>query len=75
VALIAEGASGTVPYVVAVNPAAVDLGFNANDLLKHLGAAVEGRGGGKAELAQGSGRNPAGIDAALAALRAQVARG
>ena len=39
-----------------------------------LSAAVDGRGGGKADLAQGSGKNPAGIDAALEALRAEVAR-
>jgi alanyl-tRNA synthetase len=40
-----------------------------------LSTAVDGRGGGKADLAQGSGKNPAGIDAALDALRAEVARG
>ncbi|MCB0928488.1 MAG: alanine--tRNA ligase [Mycolicibacterium insubricum] len=74
VALIAHGADGAVPFVVAVNPAAVDLGLSANDLVKALGAAVDGRGGGKADQAQGSGRNPAGIDAALAALRAEIAR-
>ncbi|HUM00085.1 MAG TPA: alanine--tRNA ligase, partial [Mycobacterium sp.] len=74
VALIAEGEGGTVPYVVAANPAAVDLGLRANELVKPLNGAVEGRGGGKAELAQGSGKNPAGIDGALAALRAEIAR-
>ena len=74
VALIAEGENDTVPYVVAVNPAAQDLGLRANDLVKQLGAAVNGRGGGKADLAQGSGKGPAGIDAALAALRAEIGR-
>jgi alanyl-tRNA synthetase len=74
VALIAEGDDHTVPYVVAVNAAAQDLGVRANDLVKRLGAAVDGRGGGKADLAQGSGKNPAGIDAALAAVRAEIAR-
>lgn len=75
VALIAEGDNDNVPFVVAVNPAAQDLGFNANDLVKTLGAAVNGRGGGKADLAQGSGKGAAGIDAALAALRAEIDRG
>ncbi len=75
VALIAEGENNTVPYVVAVNAAAQDLGLRANDLVKPLGAAVEGRGGGKPDLAQGSGKKPAGIDAALAALRSEIARG
>nr|WP_090343417.1 alanine--tRNA ligase [Mycolicibacterium malmesburyense]CRL74392.1 alanyl-tRNA synthetase [Mycolicibacterium malmesburyense] len=74
VALIAEGDNDSVPFVVAVNPAAQDLGFNANDLVKTLGAAVNGRGGGKADLAQGSGKGATGIDAALAALRAEIDR-
>ncbi|MDV3124880.1 alanine--tRNA ligase [Mycobacterium sp. 21AC1] len=74
VALIAEGDNDSVPFVVAVNPAAQDLGLRANDLVKQLGAAVNGRGGGKADLAQGSGKGAAGIDAALAALRAELDR-
>src|SRR6478609_246480 len=74
VALIAEGDDDSVPYVVAVNPAAQDLGLSANDLVKQLGASVNGRGGGKADLAQGSGKGAAGIDAALAALRAELGR-
>ncbi|HZN82445.1 MAG TPA: alanine--tRNA ligase [Mycobacterium sp.] len=74
VALIAEGENDSVPFVVAVNPAAQDLGLKANELVKQLGAAVNGRGGGKADLAQGSGKGAAGIDAALAALRAEIGR-
>jgi alanyl-tRNA synthetase len=74
VALIAEGDGDAVPFVVAVNGAAQDLGLSANDLVKTLGAAVNGRGGGKADLAQGSGSGASGIDAALAALRAEVTR-
>ncbi|MCU1682399.1 MAG: alanyl-tRNA synthetase [Amycolatopsis sp.] len=74
ITLIAEGENDAVPYVVAVNPAAQDLGLRANDLVKQLGAAVNGRGGGKADLAQGSGKGAAGIDAALAALRAEIGR-
>jgi alanyl-tRNA synthetase len=74
VALIAEGENDSVPFVVAVNPAAQDLGLRANELVKPLGAAVNGRGGGKADLAQGSGKGAAGIDAALAALHAEIGR-
>jgi alanyl-tRNA synthetase len=74
VALIAEGDGATVPYAVAVNPAAQDLGLHANDLIKALAAAVDGRGGGKADLAQGSGKNSSGIDAALDALTAEITR-
>jgi alanyl-tRNA synthetase len=74
VALIAEGENDTVPFVVATNAAAQDLGLAAIVLVKQLGAAVNGRGGGKADLAQGSGKGAAGIDAALAALRAEIGR-
>ncbi len=74
VALIAEGEGGSVPYAIAANPAAQDLGIRANDLIKPLAGAVDGRGGGKPDLAQGSGKDPSGIDAALDALRAEIAR-
>jgi alanyl-tRNA synthetase len=73
VALIAEGEGEAVPYAVAANPAAQDLGIRANDLVKQLAQAVDGRGGGKADLAQGSGKNPTGIDAALDAVRSEIA--
>jgi alanyl-tRNA synthetase len=73
VALIAEGEGATVPYAVAANAAAQDLGIRANDLIKHLAGAVDGRGGGKADLAQGSGKDPTGIDAALDAVRSEIA--
>ncbi|SOJ54760.1 Alanine--tRNA ligase [Mycobacterium simulans] len=76
VALIAapsgDGGS-TVPYAVAANPAAQDLGIRANDLIKQLAVEVDGRGGGKPDLAQGSGKNPTGIDAALEAVRSEIA--
>jgi alanyl-tRNA synthetase len=76
VALIADNSAGdkSVPYVVAANAAAQDLGIRANDLIKQLAGAVDGRGGGKADLAQGSGKDPTGIDAALDAVRAEIKR-
>ena len=75
VALIAEGDNDSVPFVVAANPAAQDLGLRANELVKTLAGPVGGRGGGKADMAQGSGKGAAGIDGALAALRAEIGRG
>jgi alanyl-tRNA synthetase len=78
VVLIAEGPDAvdgpSVPFVVAANDAAQDAGLRANDLVGVLAAAVGGRGGGKADLAQGSGRDPAGIGAGLAAVRAELTR-
>jgi alanyl-tRNA synthetase len=73
VALISEGDGNSVPYAVAANSAAQDLGIRANDLVKQLAAAVDGRGGGKADLAQGSGKDPTGIDVALDAVRSEIA--
>ncbi|MEI7717230.1 MAG: alanine--tRNA ligase-related protein, partial [Mycobacterium sp.] len=76
VALISESSSsegGSVPYVVAANAAAQDLGIRADELVRKLAEAVDGRGGGKADLAQGSGKAPAGIDAALDAVRSEIA--
>ena len=78
VVLIAEADSETgptVPFVVAANQAAQDAGVRANELVQCVSAAVGGRGGGKPDLAQGSGKDPAGIAAALAAVRAELARG
>jgi len=74
VVLLAEH-DGAVPFVVAANQAAQDAGVRADDLARVVAAAVGGRGGGKAELAQGSGSDPAAIETALAAVRAEVARG
>lgn len=74
VALLAEGEGDTVPFIVAVNPAAQDLGLNAGDLVKVLGGPLNGRGGGKADLAQGSGSGASNVDAALSALLAEIAR-
>ncbi|KQY09584.1 alanine--tRNA ligase [Mycobacterium sp. Root135] len=74
VALVAEGEGDTVPFIVAVNPAAQDLGLSANDLVKVLGGPLNGRGGGKADLAQGSGSGASNVDAALSALLAEIAR-
>ena len=75
VVLIAAAGADSVPFVVAANQAAQDAGVRANELVAGLAAAVEGRGGGKADLSQGSGKNPSGIEAALAAVRAELARG
>ena len=74
VVLIGEGDDDSVPFVVAVNAGAQDLGLKAGDLVKVLSGPLNGRGGGKADLAQGSGKGAAGIDAALAALHAEIAR-
>ncbi len=74
VVVLMSEVDGSVPFVVAANQAAQDAGVRANDLISVLGGAVGGRGGGKPDLAQGSGQDPAAIDAALTAVRAELAR-
>ena len=60
--------------VVALNEQALDRGLAANDLIGVIGEHVGGRGGGKADVAQGGGTNIAGIDAGFDAVRNAVAR-
>ena len=71
VALFAPG-HGSVPFAVAVNPAGVGRGLAAGDLAKSLLPVIEGRGGGKKDLAQGSGGRPDRVPEAIDALRAAV---
>ena len=51
--------------VAAVNEAGRARGLSANDLLREAATAVDGKGGGKDDVAQGGGTNPAGIGRAL----------
>jgi alanyl-tRNA synthetase len=67
VALIGA-ADGKVSFVAAANEAARGRGVNAGDVVKALAPAVDGRGGGKPDLAQGGGTKPAGADEAVAAV-------
>ena len=64
---------GKVALVAALNPAALDRGLSANDVLRAAAGPVGGRGGGKADVAQGGGTDPAGIPAALQAGEQAVA--
>jgi alanyl-tRNA synthetase len=51
--------------VAAVNDAGRARGLSANDILREAAAAVDGKGGGKDDIAQGGGTNPAGISRAI----------
>ncbi|MPQ99165.1 alanine--tRNA ligase [Modestobacter sp. I12A-02628] len=67
VVLLASEAGGKVALVAAVTPLAQQRGLSANTVLRAAAVPVGGRGGGKADVAQGGGTDPAGIPAALAA--------
>ncbi|MGY1593357.1 alanine--tRNA ligase [Geodermatophilus sp. SYSU D00708] len=73
VVLLASETAGKVAVVAALNPAAVQRGLSAGDLVRVAAAQVGGKGGGKADVAQGGGTDPAGIPAALQAGEQAVA--
>ena len=58
--------------VVATTAGARDLGLSAGDLIRLAVAELGGKGGGKPDLAQGGGTDPAGAPAALTAVRSAV---
>jgi alanyl-tRNA synthetase len=64
-----DAESGKALLIAAGSDEAVAKGFHAGNVIKAMAAAVDGRGGGKPDMAQGGGDNAAAIDDAL-----QVAR-
>ncbi|MGN0099750.1 MAG: alanine--tRNA ligase [Dietzia sp.] len=72
VVLLTAPGQDKVPFVIAVTPSAQERGLRAGDLVKAISPALGARGGGKADMAQGAGTEPGGIDAAVAALRDAV---
>jgi alanyl-tRNA synthetase len=70
-----SSAGDKLSFVVATTEAARRDGLAAGKLVPSFAAAIGGRGGGKAELAQGGGTNPAGVPQAVTALRAALRDG
>ncbi|MBC5825663.1 MAG: alanine--tRNA ligase [Candidatus Eremiobacteraeota bacterium] len=62
----------TVSLLVTVSADAVARGVSAKRILTEMASHVAGKGGGSALQAQGAGKNPAGVDAALAAVPAAI---
>ncbi|MBI4580022.1 MAG: alanine--tRNA ligase, partial [Planctomycetes bacterium] len=65
-------AEGKPLLIAAVTDDLVAKGIKAGDLIKHVVPAIDGRGGGKPNLAQAGGNKPEGIPDALAAATAWV---
>jgi alanyl-tRNA synthetase len=72
VAIASEQEGGKVSLIVAVSKDLHDR-FTAPTLIKDAAAAVGGSGGGRPDMAQAGGTNPAGIDEALAKVKAAIA--
>ncbi len=66
-------AEGKAALVVVANERAVGLGVTAKFVLQAALPSIDGRGGGKDDMAQGGGTNPAGLDDALRAAEAAIA--
>ncbi len=67
--IIAGEKDGKVTLMAAGSDEAVAAGFDAGAIIRAMGPAIGGGGGGKPGMAQAGGKNPAGIDEAL-----QIAR-
>ncbi|HEX3779270.1 MAG TPA: alanine--tRNA ligase [Pseudonocardiaceae bacterium] len=73
VVALLSSADGKVNFVVATTQAARDRGLAAGKLVGSFAPAIGGRGGGKPDMAQGGGTNPAGVADAISGLRAELA--
>ncbi|WP_232676022.1 alanine--tRNA ligase [Nocardioides sp. R-C-SC26] len=68
-------ADGKVAVVAALNDAAQQRGLEAGALVRAVAPFIDGKGGGKADVAQGGGIDTGRVDEALAAVLATVAAG
>ncbi len=74
VAAIVGSAKGRPAVVVAVNEAGRAAGLSANTLVRAASEVLGGKGGGKDDVAQGGGTDPARADESLAAIRHELGR-
>ena len=65
VVVLASEQDGRVNLIAMATDAAVKAGAHAGNLIKGIAALVGGGGGGRPNMAQAGGKNPAGIDAAI----------
>ena len=66
VILLASVAGGKVNLMATATQGAMDKGAHAGNLIKGVAGLVGGGGGGRPNMAQAGGKNPEGIEAALA---------
>ena len=73
VIVLLSDVDGKVSLAAAATQQAVASGVKAGDLVKLVGRYIDGKGGGKPDLAQGTGSDAGGIDDALRAVRESLA--
>jgi alanyl-tRNA synthetase len=74
VVVILGAVDGKASVVAALNDRARELGLSANELVRAIGPLVGGKGGGKADVAQGGGTDTSRLDEAVTLVSAEVAR-
>ncbi len=72
VIVLASDSNGKVNLIAMATEAAVKKGAHAGNLIKFIAAKVGGGGGGRPNMAQAGGKNPAGIPDAIAAVPAAL---
>ncbi len=72
-AIVASVDDGRAFLVINFDESLVQRGLDASQLVRELGKHIGGGGGGKPTLAEAGGKNPAGVQDALAAARKAVA--
>ena len=72
VVLAAQTTDGKPLLLAAGTDEAVAKGFDAGALIKAMGPAIKGGGGGKPTMAQAGGKDASGLDAALEIARNHV---
>ena len=65
IAVLATVADDKASFIISVTEGLVNKGIKAGDLAKELAALIDGSGGGKPAFAQGGGKTPAKLGAAL----------
>ena len=72
VIVLASASDGRVNLVAMATEEAVKKGAHAGNLIKAIAAKVGGGGGGRPNMAQAGGKNPAGIPDAIAEVRSAL---
>ncbi len=69
VVVLASSVGGRVSLVAMATKESVDKGAHAGNLIKEIASLVGGGGGGRPNMAQAGGKNPDGMDAAVAKVK------
>lgn len=74
VIVLGAESGGKFPFIVAATKSAVARGVKAGDIVKLFGDYVDGRGGGKPDMAQGAGAKPEGAESGFNAVKDMLER-